>query len=168
MLTGGNPVNAVVSRLKPTIHFLDLVLLQSNNSATFRDIRNSTALRHGRLKMDRNTESRSLFGAIATGLSLLIVAAICFFVLQSMTTGGTASLPNGVTAVINGPFFCSEIPPMTKIEAGGRTFTFSPTTVSVDGVPVGPLDATVTTVQIDAGYWAASLFVNGKEVKMAR
>ncbi len=118
--------------------------------------------------MDRNTEVRSLVGTVATGLSLLIVAAICLFVFQQMTTGGTASLPNGITAVINGPFFCSETPPMTKIEAGGRTFTFSPTTVCVDGVPVGSLDATVTTVQIDAGYWAASLFVNGKEVQMAR
>jgi hypothetical protein len=44
----------------------------------------------------------------------------------------------------------------------------SPTTISVDGVPVGPLDASVTSVQIDANYWSASLRVNGSEVTTIR
>jgi len=117
--------------------------------------------------MDHNTEGRSFWGVIAVGL-LLLVAMISLCGLPLTATGGTASLPNGVSAVINGPFSCSDIPPMTTIEAGGHTFTFSPTTVSVDGVPVGPLDATVTTVQIDASYWSASLSVNGKAIKMVR
>lgn len=87
-----------------------------------------------------------------------------------MTTSvsGTASLPNGTTAVINGPVSCSDIPPTTMIEAGGHSFAFSATTISIDGVPVGPLDPSVTDVQIDASFWTASLRVNGKEVPMTR
>lgn len=117
--------------------------------------------------MDHNTEGRSSWGVLAVGL-LPLVAVIFLCGLPLTATGGTASLPNGVSAVINGPFSCSDIPPTTKIEAGGHTFAFSPTNVSVDGVPVGPLDATVTSVQIDASYWSASLSVNGKVVKIVR
>ena len=118
--------------------------------------------------MDRNTEGRSIHRSIAIVFSLLFILAICLFTFDIMTTRGTASLPNGTTAVINGPFSCSDIPPTTKIEAGGHTFTFSPTTISVDGVPVGPLDASVTSVQIDANYWSASLRVNGGDVTVFR
>ena len=109
--------------------------------------------------MERNTKRR-LIGPIAIGFALLCTAAICcLFASVTMTSNvsGTASLPNGTTAVINGPFSCSANTPTTEIEAGGHTFAFSPTTISVDGATVGPLDASVTDVQIDSSFWSASL-----------
>jgi len=120
--------------------------------------------------MDHTTKRRSILGTVTIGLALLSGATLCLFAFVAMTTSvsGTASLPNGITAVINGPFSCSDIPPTTKIEAGGHTFTFSPTTISVDGLPVRPLDATVTAVQIDSSYWSASLLVNGDSVTTLR
>jgi hypothetical protein len=84
------------------------------------------------------------------------------------TVSGTASLPNGITATINGPFSCSANTATTEIQAGGHIFAFSPTTISIDGVPVRPLDATVTDVQLDAGYWSATLRINGNEVSKLR
>ena len=117
--------------------------------------------------MESKTKPNSIFGAVLIGLVLFCIAtALCQFALVSLTAtvSGTASLPNGLTATINGPFSCSETARTTEIEAGGHVFAFSPTTISIDGVPVGPLDATVTNVQIDARYWSASLRVNGSEV----
>ena len=86
--------------------------------------------------MERTTKRRSVFGSIAIALVLACAAAaIGLFLLVSMaaTASGTASLPNGATARINGPFSCSTKSQWTTIEAGGHTFTFSPTTVSIDG-----------------------------------
>ncbi len=113
----------------------------------------------------------SIFGAVVIRLVLLCIAvAFCLFAFVSMTStvSGTASLPNGTTATIKGPFSCSENTATTEIEAGGHLFTFSPTMISIDGVPVGPLDATITDVQIDASYWSASLRINGNEVSKLR
>lgn len=120
--------------------------------------------------MDRTTQRRSILVTVAIIFLLLSGATICLFAFVAVTTSasGTATLPNGTTAVINGPFSCSDIPPTTKIEAGGHTFTFSPTTISVDGIPVGPLDASVTSVQIDSNYWSAALRVNGGPVTTFR
>lgn len=117
--------------------------------------------------MERKTKPSSIVGSVVIGLVLLCIATgLCLFAFVSMTStvSGTASLPNGTTATINGPFSCSENTPTTEIEAGGHIFAFSPTTISIDGVPVGPLDATVTDVQIDASYWSASLRINGNDV----
>ena len=121
--------------------------------------------------MERHNKRRSILGSIAIGIAFLCIATIsCFstFVTTTSTVSGTASLPNGTTAVINGPFSCCANTPTTEIEAGGHTFAFSPTTISIDGVPVGPLNASVTDVQIDASYWSASLRVNGSEVSKTR
>ncbi len=121
--------------------------------------------------MNRSTKPHSFFRAIAIGFSILCVTTICALfaiVLMTSTVAGSASLPNGTTAVINGPFSCSTNTPTTEIEAGGRTFAFSPTTIFVDGVPDGKLDSTVTDVQIDASFWTASLRVNGNEVTVSR
>lgn len=117
------------------------------------------------------TKHRSNLGPIAIGFGFLCIATICClfaFVTMTSTVSGAASLPNGTTAVINGPFSCSENTRTTEIEAGGHTFAFSTTTISVDGVPVGPLDASVTDVQIDSSFWSASLCVNGNEVIKTR
>ena len=121
--------------------------------------------------MERNEKRRSTLGLIAIPFALLSVCAIlCFFAFFRMisSVSGTASLPNGTTAVINGPFSCSANTPTTEIEAGGHVFAFSPSTITIDGVPVGPLDASVTDVQIDASFWSASLRVNGSEVSIDR
>ena len=120
--------------------------------------------------MERKPNPNSI-GAVVLGLVLLCIAtACCLFALVSVTSSvsGTASLPNGTTATINGPFSCSENTSTTVIEAGGHIFAFAPTTISIDGVPVRPLDATVTDVQIDASYWSASLRINGNEVSKLR
>ena len=117
--------------------------------------------------MVRRTRSKSEFGAVAIVSTLLAMAmALCLFIVVSLasTVSGTAALPNGLTAKINGPFTCSENTSQTEIEAGGHTFVFSPTEISIDGVPVGPLDARVTAVQIDASFWSASLRINGNKV----
>jgi len=117
--------------------------------------------------MEHAMKRRSVFGSIAIGLVLACAtAAIGLFLLVSMTAtaSGTASLPNGATARIIGPFSCSEESQQTTIEAGGHTFRFSPTTVSIDGVAVAALNATVTDVEIDATAWSATLRINGHEV----
>lgn len=125
----------------------------------------------GRYEMERETKPSSIFGAVLIGLVVLCIAtSFCLFAFVSLTSTvtGTASLPNGTTATINGPFSCCGNTPTTEIEAGGHIFAFSPTTISIDGVPVGPPDATVTDVQIDASYWSASLSINGNEVSNLR
>ncbi|MBI2825040.1 MAG: hypothetical protein HYX69_10180 [Planctomycetia bacterium] len=121
--------------------------------------------------MECKTKRNSIFGAVVIGLVLLCIAtAFCLFAFVSVTStvSGTASLPNGRTATINGPFSCSDNTPTTVIEAGGHIFTFSPTTISIDGLPVGPFGATVTDVQIDASHWSASLRINGNQVSKLR
>ncbi len=121
--------------------------------------------------MERNTKPRSILGTIAIGFALLCIATICcLFAIVTFASkvSGTASLPNGTTAVINGPFSCSANTPTTEIEAGGRVFAFSPTTIFIDGVPVGPLDTSTTDVRIDSNFWSASLLVNGSEVTKTR
>lgn len=117
--------------------------------------------------MEGKAKPNSIYGAVVIGLVLLCVTiAICLFAFARV--GGTASLPNGTTATINGAFSCSEDTSRTEIEAGGHIFAFSRTTISIDGVPFGPLDATVRDVQIDANYWSTSLRINGKEVSKLR
>jgi hypothetical protein len=121
-------------------------------------------------EMERKTKPSSIFGYVVLGLLFCIAGVFCMFAFVSATSivSGTASLPNGTTATINGPFSCSENTATTEIEAGGHIFAFSPTTISIDGVPVGPLDATVTDVRIDASYWSASLRINGNVVSGLR
>ncbi len=120
------------------------------------------------MKMERKAK---LFGAVVIGMVLFCIAtAVCLFAFAHLTStvSGMASLPNGMTAKINGPFSCSENAARTEIEAGGHIFAFSPTTISIDGVPVARLDATVTNVQIDAGFWSATLLIDGNEVSILR
>ncbi|MCC9602257.1 hypothetical protein LOC67_17005 [Stieleria sp. JC731] len=121
--------------------------------------------------MDHKNKTPSNLSRLAIVSAILLIVAICGllgFVTVTSRVSGTASLPNGTKAIINGPFSCSCNSPTTEIEAGGHLFAFSPTTISVDGKAIGPLDATVTDVTIDATYWNASLYVNGTEVAFWR
>ena len=121
--------------------------------------------------MEPKAKRIATFQIVAIGLTFTGVAVLGFFgliVSMSSSVSGTASLPNGTTARINGPFSCSANTPTAEIDAGGHIFTFSPTTISVDGVPIGPLDGTVTDVQIDASFWSATLRLNGNEVSFVR
>jgi len=139
--------------------------------STLGDIQYMSAIAHGWFGMERKKVRRSKLVTAAVGLVLFCVAALaCFVVLVALTftVSGTAALPNGTTATINGAFSCSSNTATTEIEAGGRVFAFSPTTVSVDGVPVAALDATVNDVQIEASFWSASLRINGKDVVITR
>lgn len=101
---------------------------------------------------------------LAMLVCLLVAACLFAWTVATASVSGTATLPNGATARIDGSFSCSEKPQSTEIVAGGHNFVFSPTSISIDGVPVGPLDATVTDVQIDAGRGSATLRVNGREI----
>ena len=120
--------------------------------------------------MEKERTRRSLLGASAI---ILGICCVVFFVgltalFMTAEVGGTAKLPNGTVANINGSFSCSANSDTTEIEAGGHVFAFSPTTISIDGIPVGPLDSTVKDVQIDVSTWSASLRVNGSEVTTRR
>ena len=115
-------------------------------------------------------KKRSLLNKVA---NIFAVCCIVFLVgivalVMTATVSGTATLPNGTVAQINGPFSCSANGTSTEIEAGGHTFAFTPTTISIDAVSVGPLDETITKVQIDATSWTASLKINGSEVTKRR
>ncbi len=107
---------------------------------------------------------------------LLVPLAICFGLLSaglmvlfaSVSVSGAATLPNGISAKVNGPFSCSNNSGTTVIDAGGHVFEFSPTSIVVDKTVVAPLDSGVTSVEIDASYWTTSLRVNGNEVPLNR
>jgi len=117
--------------------------------------------------MEQQTKRASpLSSTIILAMLVCMLLAACLFAwaVATASVSGTATLPNGATATIDGPFSCSEKPQSTEIEAGGHTFVFSPTSISIDGVPVAPLDATVTDVQIDAGRRSATLRVNGRQI----
>lgn len=118
--------------------------------------------------MDSQTKPSSIFRRVNSLVLICIAIACCLFAHVSVTVSGTAALPNGMMATINGPFSCSEKPARTEIEAGGHVFAFSPTAISIDGTDVRPFDATVTDVRIDAGYWSAALHINGNEVTKLR
>lgn len=120
--------------------------------------------------MENNKKRRSLLNTIAIIFGICCAVCLAGLVVLFMTieVSGTAPLPNGIVATINGPFSCSASTDTTEIEAGGRVFAFSPTTISIDGISVAPLDATVNDVQIDATTWTASLLVNGNEVTKQR
>ena len=112
--------------------------------------------------MEGRLKSPLLLSVIA--IVMLMVVGVGLFVVFTASVAGTATLPNGTTAKINGAFSCSSDPTKTLISAGGRQFLFSTTTISIDGVPIGPLDATITDVQINSSFWSASLKINGTEV----
>jgi len=120
--------------------------------------------------MERMPKPRSIVGAVLIGLVLFCLASalgLLAFVTLASTVSGTASLPNGTTATISGPFSCQERPRTTEIDAGGHTFAFSPTTFSIDGIAVGPLDANAD-VAIDVSYWSVSVRINGSATTLGR
>jgi hypothetical protein len=115
--------------------------------------------------MDRE-ENRTVWPLLLGGVLLMLLLAGAGWVFFSGSVGGTASLPHGATARISGAFSCSESSGRTTIEAGGRVFTFTPTDLAVDGVPVARLDPTVTSVQIDSSLWGTSLSLGGRPVAL--
>ena len=120
--------------------------------------------------MATKTKRRSLLRSLAT----VFLACVCLLlvvlgaIVMTSRVSGTATLPNGIVAQINGPFSASTVSSTTEIEAGGHIFAFSPNAISIDGVPVGQLDEAVQKVQIDATAWNASLRVNGAEMTKRR
>lgn len=116
--------------------------------------------------MKNENKQASVLFPIAISLGLLFVTMVAFFF--SVSASGSASLPNGTIATINGPFSCSENSETTVIEAGGHVFSFSPNSISVDEKIVAPLDSDVTDVVIDASHGTASLRINGDNVPISR
>ena len=108
-----------------------------------------------------------VFGLVA----MLFIFLFClglFFISVTSSVAGSATLPHGGTAQIDGPFSCSVTKGTTSIEAGGYVFDFSPTQVTVDKVPVANMDPSITDVHIQASFWTASLHLNGNEVVLPR
>jgi hypothetical protein len=121
------------------------------------------------LKVKTHQHRHTFLGAAAIALALLLAAVVGLLALfASASVGGTATLPGGTIATINGPFSCSETGGVTQVDAGGHVFAFTPTAITVDNRPIGPLDASVRQVEIEAGFWTAKLRINGKEVAIAR
>lgn len=119
---------------------------------------------------DRSVERRpvTVFAIVLAILLFGVIGLLTVFLWLSTAVSGTATLPNGLTARINGPFSCVANGDITEIEAGGHVFAFTPTTILIDNITVGPLDSTVTDVQIDVSFRSASLTVNGSEVTLTQ
>lgn len=118
--------------------------------------------------MESKKPHTSILATFFLGFGVFCVAAIVVLVLCEGSASGTATLPNGTIAKINGPFSASENSTTTVIDAGGHVFEFSPTSISIDKAIVAPLNAGVTSVEIDASYWTTSLRINGSEVPVVR
>jgi len=99
---------------------------------------------------------------------LLIGIIAALFATVSVSVSGTATLPNGITAQIVGPFSCSETKGLTTIEVGGRVFTFTNTDVTVDKIPIANIDSSIADVKLESSHSAASLYLNGKQIKLPR
>ena len=118
--------------------------------------------------MESKKSRISILATLAMCVGVFCVTAIVLF-LSFVSVSGTATLPNGTIATINGPFSCSSNGTgSTVIDAGGHVFEFSRTSIAVDKTVVAPLNSGVTSVEIDASHWTTSLRVNGKEVPLYR
>jgi hypothetical protein len=113
-------------------------------------------------------EQRSRNSILPTVFALLVLAlaVLVAFVFFTSSVAGTAMLPNGVVGEINGPFGASESRTRTSVDACGRQFVFTATAVSVDGVPVAKIDASVTQVAIDANGKDAGLSIDGVYIRL--
>ena len=117
--------------------------------------------------MENRKKRLSFLQTFAICLGVLFVATIVFLV-STISVSGSVSLPNGIRATINGSFSSSDDSGTTVVEAGGHTFEFSPTAISVNQTVVAPLDSDVRKVEIDASYWKTSLRINGINVPIVR
>jgi hypothetical protein len=103
---------------------------------------------------------------IIAAVFFLTTAFFAAFVYFASSVSGTATLPGGLVATINGPFAAAENPSRTSVNARGRTFVFTPSAVVVDGTAVAQLNASVTEVAIDARGRDAELSLNGRQVSL--
>lgn len=98
----------------------------------------------------------------------MATAMVAAYVYFASSVSGTATLPGGLVATINGPFAAAENPGRTSVEARGRTFVFTPSVIVVDGRAVAKIDASVNQVAIDARGHDAKLSLNGQQVSLPR
>jgi hypothetical protein len=115
--------------------------------------------------MEDQQSRKPVLPAVLT-LLVIAVALLIAFVFFTSSVAGTATLPNGVIAKISGPFGASENRNTTTVDACGRQFVFTATTVSVDGIPVAKIDSSVTQVAIDAEGIDAELSINGASIPL--
>ncbi|HEX6961981.1 MAG TPA: hypothetical protein VF175_08955 [Lacipirellula sp.] len=115
--------------------------------------------------MERRTTRSSL---LRTVIGLLLLAPILLIILVYFSTSvsGTATLPNGIIATINGPFSASESGGRTVVDASGRQFVFTPTVITVDGKSVAKIDASLRQVAIEASFSDAQLIIDGKQIAL--
>jgi hypothetical protein len=117
--------------------------------------------------MEKQRARRSILPVIAA-IIFLTTAVLAAYVYLASSVSGTATLPNGLVATINGPFAASENPGRTSVEASGRTFVFTTWLVVVDGKAVARIDDSETQVAIDARGLDAKLSLNGRHVSLPR
>jgi hypothetical protein len=115
--------------------------------------------------MEKQELRHSILPVIVSIVVLTPVLLVVYVYLAS-SVSGTASLPSGLTAAINGPFAASENAGRTSVEACGRKFVFTPSVITVDGTTVARLDASVIQVAIDARGHDAQLSLNGQQVSL--
>src|SRR5262249_13185746 len=96
----------------------------------------------------------------------LLLLLACAYLATSVTVSGTATLPSGQVATINGSFDASENKGRTTVQAGGREFVFTPSVVTVDGTAGADLDTSVGTVAIDSRGRDVELSLNGQQIPL--
>jgi hypothetical protein len=104
--------------------------------------------------------------AVLAAALFLLLAAFVYVATSSISVSGTATLPGGLIAAINGPFDAYENSGSISIEAAGRKFIFTSSAISVDGSTVAKLDTSVIQVAIDATGRDAELSLNGKAIPL--
>jgi hypothetical protein len=103
---------------------------------------------------------------VLAAIFFLAIALFAAFLYFGSSVAGTATLPGGLVATIQGPFGAAESPGRTSVNARGRTFVFTPSAIVVDGTAVAKLDASVVQVAIDARGRDAELCLNGQQVSL--
>jgi hypothetical protein len=103
---------------------------------------------------------------VIVSIVILTSVLLVVYVYVASSVSGTASLPSGLTAAINGQFSASENAGRTSVEACGRKFVFMPSVVTVDGTAVARLDSSVIQIAIDARGYDAQLSLNGQQISL--
>jgi hypothetical protein len=138
--------------IEPAVHKSGLCVLNQQSDPT---------------AMEKHKSRRSILPVLAA-IFFLAIAFLTTYVYFASSVSGTATLPGGLVATINGPFAAAENPGRTSVEASGRTFVFTPSAVVVDGTAVATIDASVTQVAIDVRGRDAELSLNGQPVSLPR
>ena len=102
---------------------------------------------------------------LACGLCLLLFIGFTIST-ATISVSGSATLPNGLVADIDGEFFASEGEDITTVQASGRTFVFTNAEITVDGNKIADLDESAIDVAIDARRNDVRFSLNGHDIPL--